>query len=45
MVKVKADYENNVAIVVYETKKVDVTKIVETINKETSFKAEAPKNT
>ena len=39
VVKVKADYEKNMAMVVYETAKVDVAKIVETINTETSFKA------
>ncbi len=42
VVKVKADYEANVAMVVYETEKVDVDAIVETINTKTSFKAEAP---
>ena len=43
VVKVKADYEKNVAMVVYETDKVDVAKIVETINSETSFKAKVEK--
>jgi copper chaperone CopZ len=42
VIKVKADYEKHVAMVVYETDKVDVAKIVETINTETSFKAEVP---
>ena len=42
VVKVKADYGANVARVVYETEKVDVDTIVETINTKTSFKAEAP---
>jgi copper chaperone CopZ len=41
VVKVKADYEKNMATVVYETAKVDVVKIVDTINAETSFKAKA----
>jgi copper chaperone/Cu+-exporting ATPase len=41
VVKVKADYENKVAMVVYETDKVDVDTIVETINTKTGFKAEA----
>ena len=40
VVKVKADYQENVATVVYETEKVDVATIVETINTKTSFKAE-----
>lgn len=42
VVKVKADYEQNVAMVVYETAKLDVAKIVEAINEKTSFKAKAP---
>ena len=41
VVEVKADYEKNMATVVYETAKVDVAKIVNTINTETSFKAKA----
>ena len=41
VVKVKADYEKNVAVVVYETEKVDLDTIVETINTKTSFKAKA----
>jgi len=45
VIKVEADYEKNVAMVVYETDKVDVAKIVETINSETSFKAEVEKET
>ena len=40
-VKVKADYEAKNAMVVYETAKVDVATIVETINTKTSFKAKA----
>jgi copper chaperone CopZ len=43
VVKVKADYEKGVAMVVYETEKVEVAKIVEAINTKTSFKAAAPK--
>ena len=43
VVKVKADYEKGVATVVYEMDKVNVDKIVETINTKTSFKAKAEK--
>jgi copper chaperone CopZ len=43
VIKVKADYEKNVAMVVFEKDKVDVNTIVKTINEKTSFKAEAPK--
>jgi len=43
VVEVKADYEKGVATVVYEESKVDLAKIIETINTETSFKATTPK--
>ena len=43
VVKVKADYAKGVAMVIYEPEKVEVAKIVETINTKTSFKASAPK--
>lgn len=42
VVKVKADYEKKLAMVVYETAKVDMATIVNTINEKTSFKAKAP---
>jgi copper chaperone CopZ len=42
VVKVKADYEKGVAMVVYEKDKIDLAQIVETINTKTSFKAKAP---
>jgi len=45
VVKVKADYDKGVAMVVYEMEKVDVDQIVETINTKTSFKAKAPEKT
>ena len=45
VVKVKADYQKGVATVIYEKDKVDVKKIVETINTETSFKAKTSEKT
>jgi copper chaperone CopZ len=45
VVKVKADYKKGVATVIYEKDKVDVKKIVETINTETSFKAKTSEKT
>ena len=42
VVDAKADYQKGVATVTYETAKVDVDKIVSTINEKTSFKAKAP---
>ena len=42
VVKVTADYEKGVAMVVYEKDKIDLDQIVETINTKTSFKAKAP---
>ena len=45
VVKVKADYEKGVAMVVYKMDEVDVGQIVETINTKTSFKAKAPEKT
>jgi len=44
VVDVKADYAKGVATITYETDKVELAQIVETINTETSFKAEAPKS-
>lgn len=43
VVNVKADYEKGVATVVYVKDKVNLDKIVETINTETSFKAKTEK--
>jgi len=42
VVKVEADYEKGVAMVVYEKDKIDLEQIIETINTKTSFKAKAP---
>jgi copper chaperone CopZ len=39
VVRVKADYQKGVALVIYEKDKVNVDKIVEAINTKTSFKA------
>ena len=44
VVDAKADYEKGVATVTYETAKVNVDKIVATINEKTSFKAKAPES-
>ena len=41
VVDVKADYQKGQATVTYETAKVNVDKIVSTINEKTSFKAKA----
>lgn len=42
VVKIKADYQKGVAMVIYEPAKVEVAKIVEAINTKTSFKASVP---
>ena len=42
VVNVTADYAKGTASVVYQKDKVDVKKIVETINTKTTFKAKAP---
>jgi copper chaperone CopZ len=43
VVTIEADYENNVAMVVFVNEKIDLDTIVAAINSETSFKAEAGK--
>jgi len=45
VVKVKADHENGMTKVIYETSKTDVDQIVKAINTETTFKAKASEKT